>query len=150
VQAIIEADASISAALTLLRNRGSVVTLGRLRILPTDSSILYIEPLFLSAEDNAIPQLERVIVSDGTGVSMAEDLGTAVAALVGSSGTPRLVTAGDTVQTPADASDWMRSAIELMRTADERLRAGDFAGFGTAWNQLRALLERQSGGARTP
>ena len=36
-----------------------------------------------------------------------------------------------------------------MREADERLRAGDFSGFGAAWSQLRALLER-GGGDKLP
>jgi hypothetical protein len=30
-----------------------------------------------------------------------------------------------------------------MREADERLRAGDFAGFCAAWSRLRTLLENQ-------
>jgi hypothetical protein len=33
-----------------------------------------------------------------------------------------------------------------MREAEERLRAGDFAGFGTAWSQLKALLQQQGTG----
>jgi uncharacterized protein len=49
----------IAQQLSLWRQQGTTVEIGRLRIMPTDSSILYIEPLFLSAQERGIPQLQR-------------------------------------------------------------------------------------------
>jgi hypothetical protein len=51
---------------------------------------------------------------------------------------------------PADAGAteaWRQQALQLMREADNRLRAGDFAGFGAAWDRLRTLLEQRPQGA---
>jgi uncharacterized protein len=154
LQAIIEQDPVISQQLALWRQAGRTVEMGRMRIIPTASSILYVQPLFLSAQERGIPQLQRVIVSDGSGVAMAEDFRAAIAAVSGALLDPRRP------QRPADAPDgaeqveaapppagaeeaWRQRAVELMREADDRLRAGDLAGFAAAWDRLRAHLERR-------
>jgi hypothetical protein len=147
ITSIIEADPFISQQLSLWQAAGRTVQRGHLRMVPTDSSILYIQPLFLSAQDRAIPQLVRVIVTDGAAVSMAEDLPAAMAALLGETRTARAPASepgetGEPAATPA-LLEWRARALELMREADARLREGDFAGFGAAWTRLRALLENQ-------
>jgi uncharacterized membrane protein (UPF0182 family) len=147
IHTIIEQDPRIAREKTLLDQRGSTVQFGDLRILPADSSIVYVVPLFLSAEENAIPQLQFVIVSDGTRVAMEETLASAVASLGGHlAAEPRAPPAAEEPR-PADGSEWMQRALELMRDAEARLRAGDFAGFGTAWSRLKTLLEQRSAGA---
>jgi uncharacterized protein len=153
VQALIEQDPEIARQLSLWRQAGSTVDLGRLRIIPTENTILYVEPVYLAAQERAIPQLQRVIVSDGTTVAMEPDLETAIAALTGQArpteprDRPVAGEPTDPLQPPtAPADDITRRALELMREADARLRAGDFAGFGAAWSQLRAVLEQRPGG----
>jgi uncharacterized membrane protein (UPF0182 family) len=148
ITSIIEADPAISRELAFWEQSGRTVQLGHLRVVPTDSSLLYIRPLFLSATDRAIPQLQRVIVTDGTAASMGVDLPAAIAGLLGETrdvpGPPPDMPP-DTASQPTgtDQVDWRTRALELMREADERLRAGDFAGFGAAWSRLRSLLEIQ-------
>ncbi|MEX1184652.1 MAG: UPF0182 family protein [Gemmatimonadota bacterium] len=155
VQSIIEQDPVISQQLSLWRQRGTGVEMGRLRIVPTERSILYVEPIYLAAQEQGIPQMQRVIVTDGTAVVMADDLRAAVSLLRGGTVGPveprdsaavAASGASAAVPGPAVAADVAGRALELMRVADERLRAGDFAGFGEAWAELRALLEERSGG----
>ncbi|HSJ14854.1 MAG TPA: UPF0182 family protein, partial [Longimicrobiales bacterium] len=64
VQSLIEQQPAISSQLSLWRQRGTSVDIGRLRIVPLDSTLLYVRPLFLTAanQEGAIPQLQRVIV----------------------------------------------------------------------------------------
>jgi uncharacterized protein len=145
LQSMIEQDPLISQQLALWRQGGRTVVLGRLRIIPTAGSLLYVQPLFLSAQERGIPQLQRVIVSDGTAVTMAEDLLEAIAALGGETAVTgaQRTTPEDTRPEPVGDEAWRERALQLMREADERLRAGDFAGFGTAWNRLRTLLEQR-------
>ena len=153
VQSIIEQDPVIAEQLTLWRARGSTVQLGRLRILPTENSILYVEPLFLSASEHGIPQLQRVIVTDGTAVAMADDIQSAIAQLVGGA-RPVMDAAPDPgaepTAAPTPSDDWHRRAMDLMQEADRRLRAGDFAGFGEAWSRLRAHLQERAAGPPSP
>src|SRR5690606_19282036 len=102
---------------------------------------------FLSAQDRGIPQLQRVIVTDGTTVSMAAALTPAIAALPGETTVPPDADPPDTTAAPReDRTEWPPPALRLTREADARLRAGDFAGFGAAWSRLRALLEQQAAG----
>ncbi len=140
VQAVIEQDPVISPELSLLRQRGSGVNMGRVRIVPLDSSVLYVQPLFLSAEENPIPELWRVVVSDGRNVAMAETLRGAMARL----DLPLAETSGDAPAAAArpGGDRWPARALELLDRAGERLRAGDWAGYGETLDELRALLER--------
>jgi uncharacterized protein len=155
VQSVIEQDPIISQQLSLWRQQGSNVDLGRLRVIPTANSILYVEPLFLSARERGIPQLQRVIVSDGIAVAMAGDVRSAVATLVGDVPVeqPDAATEGAVEVEARDVvagEEWRRRAVELLREAEDRLRAGDFAGFGAAWNRLRTLLEQNGQGGVDP
>ena len=140
VRTIVEQDPGISQQLSLWREGGSDVDLGRIRVVPLDSTVLYVQPLFLSASQGSIPQLSRVIVSDGTAVYMAETLSTAVDGL--GEGTVRperpIVEVGE-------AGGWAGEALQLLEEARMRLRDGDFAGFGDALERLERTLR----GART-
>ncbi len=140
VQAIIEQDPVISPELSLLRQRGSGVNTGRVRVVPLDSSVLYVQPLFLSADENPIPELWRVVVSDGRNVAMAETLPGAMAALELPLKDREETGRGGTEDGPS--LRWSREALDLLDRAQERLRAGDWAGYGEALAGLRALLER--------
>ncbi|MDX1673425.1 MAG: UPF0182 family protein [Longimicrobiales bacterium] len=145
VQAVIEQDPVISPELSLLRQRGSGVNMGRVRIVPLDSSVLYIQPLFLSAEENPIPELWRVVVSDGRNVAMDPTLRGAMAGVQLPMGeAPEAGPARRPAIEPG--ADWPRRALELLDRARARLRQGDWAGYGEALEALRALLERLDGG----
>ena len=50
--------------------RGSKVIRGNLLVIPIGHSFIYVEPVFLIAEGNNIPQLRRVIVAYGDRVAM--------------------------------------------------------------------------------
>lgn len=150
VQAMIEQDPVISPELSLLRQRGSGVDMGHLRVVPLDSTILYVQPLFLSADENPIPELWRVVVSDGSRIAMAPSFGTALSALdLPSHARPRSPR-GTTPATSAVTATWPRRALDLLERAEARLREGDWAGYGRMLDELRAVLEDASRGAGTP
>ncbi|MFW6205996.1 MAG: UPF0182 family protein [Gemmatimonadota bacterium] len=136
VQAVIEQDPVIASELSLLRQRGSDVDMGRVRILALDSVVVYMQPLFLSAEEVPIPELWRVVVSDGRNVAMAATLDDALAALAERTG-PRDRPAAQ----PAGRGGWPDEALDLLEMAERRLRAGDWAGYGRVLDELRALLQ---------
>ena len=140
VTALIEQNATISAQLSLWRRGGSEVELGMMRIVPLDSAVLYVQPLYLSAAGSPLPQLQQVIVSDGVGVSMESTLAAAIRGLRGR-GDEEVGEVTDAVGLAAD-SPWAGDALRLLQQADEALRAGDFAGFGQRWAELQNLLRQ--------
>lgn len=152
VEALVEQDPLISQQLSLWRQGGSEVWTGHLHIVPVNGTLMYMEPIFLAAESDAIPELRRFIVSDGRRVAMQSTLDATVAALA-SMMTPE---GGDDAQSQdlgslellaSDTSSWPSDALDLLNRAEEALRAGDFASFGTSLNELRSLLERLDTGA---
>ena len=139
VRSLIEQDPVISAQLSLWRQSGSDVEIGRLRIVPLDKSILYVQPIFLSGSGNSIPQLQFLVVSDGTSVAMSPTLSDAVAALVGEEGVSQpVIGAADVAEDP----DWANRALEAMQRAERALREGAWAEFGRQWSELQEILRR--------
>ncbi len=70
VDALIHQDPTISANFTLWNQKGSTVKLGHMIILPVSNTMVYIQPVYLLADKNTIPQLARVIVSAADEVVM--------------------------------------------------------------------------------
>jgi uncharacterized protein len=148
IEALVEQDPEISQQFSLWRTGGSQVWTGHLHVVPVGETLLYMEPVFLAAEEDAIPELRRFVVSDGRRVAMRADLGEAIAALALASGQAAPVTRaaalGVEVPEPVASGEWPRDALGLLERAEERLRAGDFQGFGEALAELKTLLERLS------
>lgn len=83
IEAKFDQDSLISEQLTLWSQQGSRVTRGNLLVIPIEDSILYIEPLYIQAETGQLPELKRILVSDGESVVMEEDLAKALQSLFG-------------------------------------------------------------------
>jgi len=139
IRTIIEQDPTISADLSLWRQSGSDVDLGELRIVPLDSALLYVQPVFLKGSAGSIPQLHRVIVSDGTSVFMASTLRDGVIGLRAGEDTTAADVAGGAATPDVD---WAARAIEVLNAADQALRNGQFDEFGRRWAELQDVLRR--------
>jgi len=156
VEALVEQDPAISQQFSLWRQGGSQVWTGHLHLIPVGTSLLYLEPIFLAAESTSIPELRRVILSDGRRVVMAETLLQAIGALAGGGGegTQPASAEGGGLRSETgiagDPSRWPREALALLERAEARLRSGDFAGFGVALQELEAFLRRLDAGAPPP
>ena len=146
VEALVEQDPIISQQFSLWRTGGSQVWTGHLHLVPVGGTLLYMEPVFLAAEADAIPELRRFVVSDGRSVAMEETLELAIQALATISGdaAPNLEpVAGVSLDLPAiDIGEWPIEALTLLEDAEAALRAGDYERFGSSLEELRALLER--------
>ena len=63
IEARIDQDAFISQQLSLWGQKGSQVIRGSLLAIPIETSLLYVQPLYLGAEKGSLPELKRVIVA---------------------------------------------------------------------------------------
>ena len=131
-------------AISLWNQMGSRVIRGNLLVVPIENSILYVSPLYLRAQSGQLPELKRVIAAYGDRVVMEETLPAALAALFKESAPlPALpAPAGPSAAGPAD--ERAREALADYERAIERLKAGDWAGFGAELDALRPLLEELS------
>jgi uncharacterized membrane protein (UPF0182 family) len=149
IEARIHQNTEISQQISLWNQMGSRVIRGNLLVIPIENSILYISPLYLRAEQGHLPELKRVIAAYGEHVVMKETLAEALSALFADSGaTP--ATTGFVTKAPSEGAADGRAQEALIRynQAMERLKSGDWAGFGKEIDAMRGLLEdlgRQSG-----
>ena len=153
VSARIEQDSVISPQLSLWRQGGSQVLLGNMLVLPIKNSIVYIQPLYLQAEQTAIPELTRVVVAYADKVEMEDTLQDALLKVFGQSGA---ATTGSTstgggigaststtgTPLPASASGDAALAQQLYTQAIAAQRAGDWATYGAKVKELGAVLQR--------
>ncbi|MFS8893551.1 UPF0182 family protein [Synechococcus sp. O70.1] len=81
VEARVNQDPAISEQIALWNEHGSRVTLGTLLVIPIETSLLYVQPLYLEAEQSRLPQLTRVIAAYEDRVVMEPTLAQALEAL---------------------------------------------------------------------
>ena len=142
IEALINQNTEISQQLTLWNQMGSRVIRGNLLVIPIEDSILYVSPLYLRAEQGQLPELKRVIAAYGDRVVMKETLAQALSALFETDVAPR----GASLGTPLGATPAAQAhdALDHYNQAIERLKSGDWAGFGTELDAMRGLLENLS------
>ncbi|MFL9911853.1 UPF0182 family membrane protein [Paraburkholderia sp. RL17-337-BIB-A] len=138
IEARIQQNTEISQQISLWNQMGSRVIRGHLLVVPIENSILYVSPLYLRAESGQLPELKRVIAAYGDRVVMKETLGEALAALFKES-----APLASPPQGTADAR--AHEALAHYDRAIERLKAGDWSGFGAELDTLRPLLEALGG-----
>lgn len=150
IESRINQDASISQLLSLWNQQGTSVIRGNLLVVPVENAILYAEPLYLQARQSELPELKRVIVASGSRLTIAPTLVEAVAELVNPSGRvdPELGLAGAAAAvgrgqpggSTGSAAELSRRAAEQFDEAQSRLRAGDWAAYGRAIDELGRTL----------
>ncbi len=150
IEARIHQNTEISQQISLWNQMGSRVIRGNLLVIPIENSILYVSPLYLRAEQGHLPELKRVIAAYGENVVMKETLAEALSALFIEAGTAQ-TTPSDAAKLPSAGSAVNRAqqALDRYNQAVERLKSGDWKGFGTQFDAMRELLEemnRQSTG----
>jgi len=149
VEAEIDANSEISEKLSLWSQRGSQVIRGNLLVIPIDNGLLYVEPLFLQAEQGKIPGLRRVILFHEGKVTWAETLDKALTKLFGEEikedkdTEPREVI-GEEDKPIAEGTikELIERANQLFQEAKESQRKGDWAAYGEALSRLEEVLKR--------
>lgn len=145
IEARIDQDSVISQQLTLWDQKGSSVIRGNLLTLPIKNSILYVEPIFLQSQQTQLPELKRVVVAFGDEVVMEPTLQEAFNRIFGTqSGVAQKDQALDQLPKVIQGqglSPLAKRAAELFDEAQARLKAGDFAGFGTKLQELGKIIE---------
>jgi uncharacterized membrane protein (UPF0182 family) len=142
IEARIQQNTEISQQISLWNQMGSRVIRGHLVVVPIENSILYVSPLYLRAASGQLPELKRVIAAYGDRVVMEDTLGEALAALFKETAQAASPARGTTNAPDARA----REALAHYDRAIERLKAGDWSGFGAELDALRPLLEALGAG----
>lgn len=145
IEARINQHPTISQQLTLWGQRGSNVIRGNLLVIPIGKSLLYIQPLYLQAENGKIPELQRVIVATGNNVVMASTLDEALTQVFGQAPPAAQQPAQGGEQPPAvdqTTQELAKSAQDHYNKAQEYLKQGDWANYGKELDAMKADLDK--------
>jgi hypothetical protein len=144
VFARINQDPSFSSQRTLLSQAGSDVSFGDFLIIPVDDSLLYVQPVYVRAQQQtSVPELFKVVLVNGSSgdVSLGDSLVEALAAAVGEEEPPDGgEEPGGTVK--SQIRELLRRAGEHFAAAEEALRAGDLASYQDEIEAAQVLVER--------
>jgi uncharacterized membrane protein (UPF0182 family) len=136
IEASINQVPEISEKKSLWNQQGSQMIQGNLLVIPMDSSLLYVEPIYLKASEGPIPELKRVVLAKGDGtVVMRPTVSEALQAMFGEPPPPltMLEPAGLAVEAEAGAP----------AAAPPAAGAPEVAGLAqSASRQLQELRER--------
>lgn len=139
VSAQINQDPVVSPQITLWSQAGSKAIFGNMLVIPLEDSVVFVQPLYLQAEQSAIPELTRVIVVYGDTVAMEETLEKALLKVFGAEEQAGgSAGATGTVEPAADAA----AAAALYKKAVESQKAGDWAAYGKHLEDLGRVLDR--------
>ncbi|MGF1539157.1 MAG: UPF0182 family protein [Pleurocapsa sp.] len=136
IEARIDQDPEISQQLTLWSQRGSRIIRGDILVIPINGSILYVEPVYLRAEQGELPELTRVIVAYDKQIAMTPSLEESLAAVLGDQ-SPALPQVN---LTDSPDSNLRREALETYQQAQQALQQGDWAEYGRYQQQLQDIL----------
>jgi uncharacterized protein len=147
IEARIDQDTTISQQLSLWNQTGSRVIRGNLLVIPIDDALLYVEPLYLSAESRQLPELKRLIASTGDRVVMAQNVDTLFAALLTQERKQPAVVTSTSPPTPGARTDELppsgsnAEALNYYRRALDALSKGDWRTFGAEMDAMQKALQ---------
>ncbi|MCP4640822.1 MAG: COG1615 family transporter, partial [bacterium] len=129
-------DPDVSEFNTLMGQRGSAVIQSNVSAVPIADGLIYLQSLFIEDPEVKIPELKQIVVGHGDRVAMRPTLEQALAALFDdvppAEAVPALAQPGD---------DPNQRARDLYRQAQERMKSGDWTGFGEAFDALGEALK---------
>jgi len=138
IEARIDQNSEISQQLTLWGQKGSTVIRGNLLVIPIEESIIYVEPLYLRAEMGEIPELKRVIVSNGSDVVIGQNLEEALEKLFVQTFEEREIVITGEEKT---LKDLIKEAAGYYESAQKYAQEGNWSKYGEELQKLEQTLK---------
>ncbi len=135
IEARIDQTPQISQQFTLWSQAGSKVIRGDLLVIPIEQSLLYIEPVYLRAEQGELPELKRVIVAYDKAVVMEDNLEQSLAAIFGARQVEKRVSSDKN-------GILIKLALKTYQQAQSALRQGNWAEYGRYQRELGRILRQ--------
>jgi uncharacterized protein len=148
IDARIDQDPVISQQLALWNQQGSRVLRGSLLAIPIEQSLIYVQPLYLSAtEQGALPELRRVIVAYANQIAMEPTLDQSLRRIFGGRAQPEPTRPREVgAPVPAAGDGVLRGLVqrawEAWQRSQEALRRGDWTAYGQEQKRLEEALRQ--------
>ncbi len=149
IEAKIDSDTIISKDLSLWGEGGSSVIRGNVLVIPIESSILYVEPLYIRGSSNSgqsLPLVKRVIVAYSDKVVMEETLQQALEKLFGSYTDIDTPIEEPVEEIPSElqqtTKELIDAAVKAYDNANAASQAGNWAEYGVFIDELETILKQ--------
>jgi uncharacterized membrane protein (UPF0182 family) len=129
----IETDPAISRDLTLWGQGGSNVVRGNIIVVPIKHSLLYVEPVYITAGEKGISEVKGVVVSYNDQVVMGDNLDAALSELFGTKHT-------DEEQENTGLKSAIARISQLYRDYEKANGAADWAAAGTILAEIKKMI----------
>ncbi|MEA4987670.1 MAG: UPF0182 family protein [Anaerovorax sp.] len=150
IEAQIDQDTTISKEFSLWSTAGSTYSRGNMFVIPIENSIMYVEPVYLEASNNSLPEVKRVIVYYGDRIAYEPTLAQALNNMFGegagaplSSNTPS--TDGEEIGSDINTNELSNADIAIyandaFNKALNAQKNGDWAAYGEYLKELEKYL----------
>src|SRR3989344_1244208 len=136
IEARIDQDPDISQLFTLWSQVGTRVIRGVMLVIPVEDSILYVEPIYLRAEqESALPELKRVVVAFGDKITMQETLDESLKVIFGGM---KGVVEENVVRT---LEQLITKALQHYSQSQDYLKQSNWEGYGSEQQKLKETLD---------
>ena len=153
IEAQIDQNTEISKEFSLWNSSGTQYRRGNMFVIPINTSLLYVEPVYLEASNSSIPEVKRIIMAYDDEIAYEETLAECLIALFGDEAEEGVGSDGETQapdgeggQTGTDAPDKMSqseliaAAAKAYEKAIDAQREGNWAGYGKYMDELEKYL----------
>ena len=142
----LDQNTEISKEFSLWKSSGTSYKRGDLFVIPIGTSLMYVEPVYLEATNQAIPEVKRVIVAYQDKIAyeptLAEALLTMFGGNAGDTGNNIEGVGGDEGDTKDDIKSLINKAQNAYDKAIEAQKNGDWEGYGKYIKQLEGYLTK--------
>jgi len=120
---------------------------GNMLVIPIDESLLYVQPVYISADDNStgtgIPEFKRVVVSFDGRIKMRDTLEEALTAIFGESAGigPDEPTQPPSGTVDEQVAELLQQAADAFQAADAALRRGDIVTWTEKIDEAQSAVE---------
>ena len=146
IEAQIDQNTEISKEFSLWNSSGSKYRRGDLFVIPIKDSLMYVEPVYLEASNQAIPEMKRVIVAYGDRISYSSNLEEALEDLFGGTYNSGPVNASGGTESRDSGKPSLKTLAKQARdeydAALDAQKNGDWKGYGDHINKLSGYLDQ--------
>ncbi len=135
----IDNDPSISKEISLWNQGGSKVIKGNLLVIPIKNSLLYVEPVYITAKNSAaLPEIKRIVVAFGDKVAMEPTLRQSLEVLFGA----KQPTVSEALSEEKTVDELINDAVLKYGEIENFSADGNFESFGQALDELGEIINK--------
>lgn len=150
IEAQIDQNTEISKEFSLWSSNGTSYRRGNMFVIPINTSLLYVEPVYLEATNSSIPEVKRIIMAYGDKIAYEETLADCLTSLFGGDAEKGVDNESSPVSDEKDSQtlstrQLAKLASQAFEDAQNAQKNGDWAEYGKYLDKLEEYLNQLAG-----